>query len=52
MTMLHIVTGTLVHAHTIDTLYYRKQSELTSGLKKNKTTKHTHTQRNISYFKR
>lgn len=44
MTMLHIVTGTLVHAHTIDTLYYRKQSELTSGLKKTKQQNtHTHT---------
>lgn len=44
MTMLHIVTGTLVHAHTIDTLYYRKQSELTSGLKKKQNNKtHTHT---------
>ena len=50
MTMLHTVTGTLVHAHTIDTLYYRKQSKLTSGL--NKKQKNTHTQRNISYFKR
>ena len=34
MTMLHIVTGTLVHAILQE------------------TTKHTHTQRNISYFKR